>query len=257
LASRNRVSDILDVPHRVPYAPADGSECSVNEGPLKVVSSMATRGVLAELAAQYRGAAGGSVETEAAGGVDVARRVRAGEEFDVVVLASNVIDELIAEGRLAGPRVDIVRSPAAVAVRAGAARPDIGSEAAVRQAVSEAKSLSYSTGPSGRHLESLFERWGILDDVRPRVVVPPPGVPVASLVADGAAELGFQQLSELIGHPGIEVLGPLPAEIQSVTVFSGGVGARCRRAGARDLLEFMAAPATAATKQRYGMESAG
>lgn len=230
----------------------------MDEGPLKVISSMATRGVLAELASEYQRAARQTVDTEAAGGVDVAERVRAGEEFDVVVLASKVIDELIAEGRLTGPRVDVVSSPTAVAVRAGAPRPDIDSEAAVRQAVSTATSLSYSTGPSGRYLESLFDRWGILGDIRPRIVVPPPGVPVATLVADGAAEIGFQQLSELIGHPGIEVLGPLPPKIQRVTVFSGAVGARCPRAdAARALLAFLAAPATADTKRRYGMGSPG
>lgn len=229
----------------------------MNEGPLKLISSMATRGVLAELASRCQSAAGWRVELAAAGGVDVAKRVRAGEEFDVVVLASDVIDELIAEGRLAGPRVDIVRSSIAVAVRAGASHPVIGSEVAVKQAVSAAASLSYSTGPSGRYLERTFERWGILDEIRGRIVVPPPGVPVASLVADGTAEIGFQQSSELIGHPGIEVLGPLPAEIQSVTIFSGGIGAQCSRPeAARALLEFLGSPVTAETKERYGMEGA-
>ena len=218
---------------------------------------MATRGVLAELGERYRETAGRPVETEAAGGVDVAKRVRAGEEFDVVVLASDVIDALIGEGRLLPGRVDIVRSPIAVAVRTGSARPDLGSEAAVKEAVRTARSLSYSTGPSGRHLERTFERWGILDEIRDRIVVPPPGVPVASLVAEGKAEIGFQQLSELIGRDGIDVLGLVPPEIQSVTIFSGGVGARCARPeAARALLDFLASPATAETKQRYGMESA-
>src|SRR5690606_39400908 len=100
-----------------------------------------------------------------------------------------------------------------------APRPDLGSEAAVKQAVEAARSLSYSTGPSGRHLEKVFERWGILDAIRDRIVVPPPGVPVASLVAEGKAEIGFQQLSELIGRDGIDVLGLVPAAIQSVTIF--------------------------------------
>ncbi|HEX7080697.1 MAG TPA: substrate-binding domain-containing protein [Gammaproteobacteria bacterium] len=230
----------------------------MSEAPLELVSSMATRGVLKELASRYEAATGRSVTPEAAGGVEVAKRVRAGEKFDVVVLASDVVDELIAEGRLAGPRADIVRSPIAVAVRAGAPRPDIGSEAAVKQAVSAARSLSYSTGPSGRYLERMFERWGLLDEIRPRIVVPRPGVPVASLVADGTAEIGFQQLSELVGHPGVDVLGTLPAEIQSVTIFSGAVTAGCARPeAARDLLEFLRSPSTAETKQRYGMEPAG
>lgn len=231
----------------------------MNDSALKLLSSMATRAVLAELAAEYERTTGRPVETEAAGGVDVAKRVRAGEAFDVVVLASDVIDVLISESLLlSGSRVDVVRSPIAVAVRAGAARPDIGSEEAVKRAVAEAKSLSYSTGPSGRYLEKMFERWHILDAIRPRIVVPPPGTPVASLVADGSAEIGFQQLSELIDKPGIEVLGLLPDEIQSVTIFSGGIGALSPRPdAARALLEFMAAPEAANSKRRYGLEPAG
>lgn len=222
---------------------------------LSIVSSMATRGVLAELASRYAQAAQRDVRTEAAGGVEVAKRVRAGESFDVVALASDVIDQLIDEGRLIGPRVDIVRSLTAVAVRAGGPRPDIGSEAAVRAAVADARTLSYSTGPSGRYLENLFERWGLLADLRSRIVVPPPGVPVASLVAEGRAELGFQQLSELIGHAGVDVLGPLPDEIQSVTTFSGAVGADCAdRAAAQALLQYLGAPEGAQIKRRFGME---
>ncbi len=230
----------------------------MTEAPLKLLSSMATRGVLAELAREYERASGRTVAAEAAGGVDVAKRVRAGEAFDVVVLASDVIDLLISESLLlSGSRVDIVRSPIAVAVRAGAPRPDIGSEAAVKHAVTAAKSLSYSTGPSGRHLEKTFERWGVLETIRPRIVVPPPGVPVASLVADGKAEIGFQQLSELIDKPGIDVVGLVPDEIQSVTVFSGGISALCAEPdAARALLDFLASPQTAEAKRRYGLEPA-
>lgn len=229
----------------------------MDEVPLKLISSMATRGVLAELVARYKAARSASVELEAAGGVAVAKRVRAGEVFDIVVLASDVIDALIAEGRLAGPRVDVVKSAIAIAVPSGAARPDVGSEAAVRRAVAAARSLSYSTGPSGRYLERLFERWGLLDEIRPRIVVPPPGVPVASLVADGQAEIGFQQLSELIGQPGIDVLGPLPDEIQSVTTFSGAIDSQSARPDvARRLLDFLAAPDGADVKRRHGMEPA-
>lgn len=230
----------------------------MNEVPLKVLSSMATRGVLAELCSEYERTTGKSVDAEAAGGVDVAKRVRAGEAFDVVVLASDVIDLLISESLLlSGSRVDVVKSPIAVAIRSGAPRPDIDSEAAVKRAVAGAKSLSYSTGPSGRYLEKTFERWGILDAIRPRIVVPPPGVPVASLVAEGSAEIGFQQLSELIDKPGIEVLGSLPAEIQSVTIFSGGISAiSSRPEAARELLHFMASPEAAEAKRRYGLEAA-
>lgn len=226
---------------------------------IRMVSSMATREVLAAMAAQYKAETGIDVVTEAAGGVDVAQRVARGEPFDVVVLAGNAIDKLMAEGRLlAGSRVDIVRSGVAIAVRRGAARPDVSSEAAVRGAVSRAITISYSTGPSGVYLEKLFERWGLLESLRKRIVVPPPGVPVGTLVADGRAALGFQQLSELLNLEGVDVLGPLPAEIQAMTVFAGAVTSACTNpVQARALLDFMARPATAALKQQYGLEAAG
>lgn len=226
--------------------------------PLTGISSMATKKVLAEMADAFLRSGGTSASIEAVGGVDAAKRVRAGERFDVVVLASTVIEKLAAEGHLvAGSRVDIVRSGVAVAVRAGAPRPEIGSESALKHAVRRARNLSYSTGPSGDYLVSLFDRWGIAGEIAGRIVVPPPGTPVGSLVADGTVELGFQQLSELLFLPGIDVLGPLPAPIQHLTTFSAGVGARSTRADeARALLAFFASPATADIKRRNGMEPA-
>jgi molybdate transport system substrate-binding protein len=226
-------------------------------GPLKMVSSMATRELLAALAGQYQRESGIVVLAEAAGGVEVARRISAGEAADVVVLASNAIDKLIAEGRIIGSRVDLVRSGIAIAVQVGAPQPSIATEADVKAAVQAAPSLSYSTGPSGVYLEKLFERWGILDEIRPRIVVPPPGVPVGSLVADGRAALGFQQLSELMNLKGIAVLGALPDSIQQMTVFSGAVcAASTQRSAAAALLDFFAAPCVAGTKQAFGMEPA-
>jgi molybdate transport system substrate-binding protein len=223
---------------------------------LKILSSMATREVLTELAADYQRTTGQPVTAEAAGGVDVAKRVRQGETVDIVVLSSEVIDKLIAEGKVVdGSRVDLAKSGVAVAVRSGSPKPDIGTEEAVKRAVLNANSLSYSTGPSGLYLEKMFGRWGVLEQIRSRIVVPPPGTPVASMVADGKAEIGFQQLSEMMNRPGIEVLGPLPASIQSVTVFSGGVcTTSANPEAARALLAYMALPALAKVKQKYGLE---
>ncbi len=225
--------------------------------PLKLISSMATREVLGELASRYQRATAQAVTTEAAGGVDVAKRVQLGEAVDLVVLASNAIDKLLAEGKLsAGSRVDLVKSGIAVAVRAGAPRPDIATEEAVKRAVRAASNLSYSTGPSGAYLEKMFARWGLLDEIRGRIVVPPPGVPVATLIASGAVQLGFQQLSELLNLSGVEVIGPLPPAIQSLTIFAGGVSANCSQPeAARALLDYLASPAAAEVKQRYGMDA--
>ena len=231
----------------------------MNPTPLAVISSMATKALLTELVAEFqRLHPGRAVALESVGGVDAARRVTAGEALDAVVLGSDAIDQLIASGHVrAGSRVDIVRSGVAIAVRAGAPRPDTGSEAALKAAVLAARSVGYSTGPSGVALARLFERWGIADQVRAKLVTPPPGTPVGALIASGEVELGFQQLSELMHLPSIDVLGPLPDAIQITTIFSGGVvAASPQPEAARALLAFLASPETAVIKRANGMDAA-
>lgn len=219
---------------------------------------MATRQLLAELTAAYTARTGQAVAIESVGGVDAAKRIQVGETFDLVFLASDAIDKLIASGHVAAhSKVDLALSGVAVAVRAGTTAPDISSEAAVRQTVLDAPSLSYSTGPSGVALAKLFERWGIADTIRERIVQAPPGVPVGSLVAQGQVALGFQQLSELIHLQGIAVLGPLPPAIQITTTFSAGVcTASSRLDDSRALLAFMASADAADAKRRQGMDPA-
>lgn len=217
---------------------------------------MATRLVLAELVAAFQQHSGSRVTIESVGGVDAARRVQVGEAFDVVVLASDAVDQLITGGHvLAGSKVDLVRSGVAVAVRAGALKPDISTEEAVRQAVLAARSISYSSGPSGVALARLFERWGIAQDIKDRIVTPPPGIPVGRLVASGEIELGFQQLSELMHLGGIALLGPLPPAIQITTTFSAGVCTGSQQVKAvRALLDYMNSPEAATAKRHHGME---
>ena len=226
--------------------------------PLVMISSMATKEVLRELLGQYQASSATLVQALSAGGVDVAKRVRGGEAFDIVVLARDAMDQLARDGHLvADSCTDVVRSGISVAVRAGAPQPDIASEDALRLAVLNASSLGYSTGPSGIHLLKLFERWGILEQIRARIVQPPPGVPVGGLVASGSVALGFQQLSELMHLAGVHVLGPLPAAVQSITTFSAAVvRGSAQEEGAHACIAFLASPGTAAAKIRHGMEPA-
>mgnify|MGYP001430129548 FL=1 len=222
--------------------------------PLTGISSMATRALLAELTAGFEAASGQKVATASVGGVDAAKRVAAGEAFDLVLLASDALDKLAAAGCVQPGRVDCVHSPVAIAVPAGAPVPDVGSEAALRAAVLSAGSNGYSTGPSGQHPMRLFQRWGVAEELASRTVQAQPGVPVGSQVASGEGSLGFQQLSELQGLPGITIVGLLPADCAFITTFSGCVATTSSQPeAAHAFLAYLNSPATAAIKQRHGM----
>ncbi|WP_208635680.1 substrate-binding domain-containing protein [Caballeronia pedi] len=220
------------------------------------ISSMATRQVLNELASAYEARAGERVAIESVGGVAAFRRVDEGEAFDIVVLASDAIDRLAASARVdAASRVRVARSGVAVAVASGAPRPSIDDEAAVREAVLAARSIGYSTGPSGVYLTRLFERWGIAEPIASRIVQAPPGVAVGTLIARGEVELGFQQMSEMIGVEGIDVLGMLPPGIQTLTIFEAAICANaCEPQRARAFLAFIASSDADSAKVRNGME---
>lgn len=223
---------------------------------LTAISSMATRAVLAELATGFEARHGVVVVIESVGGVDAARRVAAGEPFDLVLLASDALDKLVAAGHVRPGRVDYVHSPVAIAVPAGAPLPDVGSEAALRAAVQSASSIGYSSGPSGQHLMRLFDRWGLANELASRTVQAKPGVPVGSQVASGEVALGFQQLSELQGLPGITIVGLLPPDCAFITTFSGGVAtASLQPDAARVFLAYLNSPGTADAKRRHGMDA--
>lgn len=219
---------------------------------------MATRRVLADLAQEWRVRSGTDVVFESVGGVDAARRIAEGEAFDLAVLDADALDRLADGGFIVyDSQTPLIRSEVTLAVRAGAPRPDLSSEDALRQAVLAAASIGHSTGPSGRALIALFERWGVLDTVRDRLVEATPGVPVTHLVASGRVALGFQQRSEMQGEAGIEIVGTLPSGCEIVSVFSAGVCEAARQPeAARAFIEFMHLPDAAPTKRRHGMAPA-
>jgi molybdate transport system substrate-binding protein len=222
------------------------------------ISSMATRQILAERSSVYRQKTGRSVAIESVGGVDAARRILSGEKFDIVVLADDAMKKLEEDGFLKpGSRAGFADSAIAVAVRSGAKRPDLSNEAATKAAVLSSQSIGYSTGPSGTHVLKLLEKWDADQSKSVRIIQASPGVPVGTLVARGDAELGFQQLSEFLDVPGIDIIGALPQEIQSLTRFSCGVGALASdEAGARDFIGYLTSAEADASIRRHGMEPA-
>ncbi|MGI8392533.1 substrate-binding domain-containing protein [Leucobacter sp. W1038] len=224
---------------------------------MKAISSMATRHVLADLAAASAQAGLPELEIESVGGVDAAKRVAAGESYDLVFLASDALARLAADGQVDPATVrPLVLSQVAVAVPSGSTEPAIRPEGVaftdadgVREALQAATRIGYSTGPSGTALVQMIDGWGLAGEVGDRLVQAHPGIPVAKLLADGEVDLGFQQLSELVGQPGVRILGVLPADCAIDTVFSSSVATTAADpAAAQAVLDFMGSDAAAQIK---------
>ena len=223
------------------------------------ITVLATPGIkeaYVELAPQFEKASKHKITTTWAGTADVMKRMKAGQVFDAVILASDSLEELIDTTRvMAGSRSDVARSLVGVAVRNGVPKPDLGTTDAVKKALAAAKSVVISSGPSGVYLNQLFEKLGVAADLKAKLKVTPPGVAVGGVLAKGEGELGFQQVSELVNYPGIQYVGPLPADIQKVTIFSGGVPAASREPdAARALLQFLAQPGHQAVLKKHGLD---
>ncbi|HEY6820735.1 MAG TPA: substrate-binding domain-containing protein [Burkholderiales bacterium] len=221
---------------------------------MKVLSSMAIKGAYGELVPQFEKARGYKIETEWVGMVDIRKRMMAGESADLVIGSATLIDELIQAGKLkAGSRVDLVSSGVGMAVKKGAPKPDISSVEALTRALHAAKSIVYSSGPSGIYLAGLFERLGIAAELKERMLQAPPGALVAEMVARGEKEIAFQQIPELRQVAGIDIVGPLPPEIQTVTTFSGGIPASAQAPDqSKALMQFLSSPSSAAVARKHG-----
>ncbi|MFE2232606.1 substrate-binding domain-containing protein, partial [Streptomyces sp. NPDC059442] len=223
------------------------------------LSSMATRPVLAELSAHIRLAHGLPVRFEAAGGVEIARRVREGAEADLLVLAEGALTALEKEGHLlAGTARPLWISQVVAAVPAGSPVPALETEADLRTVLESARTIAYSTGPSGTALVALIGRLGLADALAGRLVQAPPGVPAGSLLSDGRADLAFQQHSELMDLPGVVVAGPLPGDTAISSTFGGGVLASASQPRrALEVLGLLGSDESAVTARARGMQALG
>ena len=225
---------------------------------IRVVSTLAVMGAMREIAARYEAETGIAIQADFAPTVALLDRLRGGESADIAILTAQGIDDLIGEGVLrAGTRTDVALSFVGIAVKAGAPKPDIGSVAAFKATLLAARSVAYSKiGASGIFFAGLIERLGIAAAVNARAVIVPSGF-TADYVASGEADLAVQQVSELMVVPGIEVVGPLPAEIQTVATFSAGIlASTAPTEKAAALLRFLASPEIAPILRRTGLEPA-
>jgi molybdate transport system substrate-binding protein len=225
---------------------------------IKVIGSPGFREAYNELVPQFEKATGNRVTTTWDGVNNVTKRVADGETADVVILPVAQIEELTKQGKLAAmTRTDVAKSGIGVAVRAGAPKPDIGSGEALKNALLKAKTISYSTGPSGVHMQRLIQQWGIADAVKEKIVVAPSDTPVGVIVARGGADIGFQQVSELVHVKGIDYLGPLSPDVQETTVFAASLHAKAAAPdAAKALLKFFSAPQASVAIRKTGMEPA-
>lgn len=225
----------------------------VRAAEIRLLGAGAVKETFLEIAPQFESATGNRVAATWTGSADIRRRIGAGESFDLVIVGAPDVDAFIRDGKiLPGSRLDIARSGVGMAVKAGAPSPDISSSEAVKKALLSARTVAYSTGPSGVYVQRLFDRLGVADQMKDKSKQTPPGVRVAQYLASGEADLGFQQVSELVHETGVDFLGPLPAEIQNVTVYSSGVPAGSNVVeAAKALQKFLSA---AAVFRKNGME---
>jgi molybdate transport system substrate-binding protein len=225
---------------------------------IKVLSGNGARAAVRELAAQFERASGHRVAIHFEVNAALKRKIEAGEAFDAVVLNPPVLDELIRQGRLdAGTRADIGRAGLGIGIRAGMPRPDVGSVAAFRDTLLGARSVAYpGEGASGVYFVGLLDRLGIAAEMRPKLR-PMPAEDTVEVVARGEADLVVVVASRMVGVPGVEMIGPIPAELQTSIGFAAAVGAAAREPeAARAFVRFLSAPAAAPVLKAMGVEPA-
>jgi len=225
---------------------------------IKVLASNAVKEAFGNLIPAFEKASGQKVTVVFASSTEIVNQISGGESVDLVVTAASVTDALIKQGKLlAGSKVDFSKSGIGVAIRPGAPKPDISSGDALKASLLAAKSILLSTGPSSGHLIDLFQQMGIADALKPKLKQLALGMPVGPALANGEGELGFTQICEFLPVKGIVYLGPLPADIQHITVFSMGLHASATAAdAARSLMKFLSSPEAIPAIRNSGMEPA-
>ena len=223
---------------------------------ITVLAGRAAQDLLNEMHPALEKATGHRIELVWANATSVRKRMASGESYDVVIIVAPDIDLFIKHRQLApGSRTDLMKTGVAVAVRAGAPHPDISSAEAVKRTLLAAKSIAYSSGTSGEYVVAMVEKLGIKDQVFPRMVQVGQGVRVAGLLAKREVELGLQQASELINEPGIDYLGPLPAELQKTSTYSAGIGATSKHPdAARALIKALRSPEAVDVMKKHGLD---
>ena len=235
---------------------AAASCVSASAAEIKLIAVNAAKEALVELAADFEKSSGHKVTLVWGGTEAITKRISDGEAADIVLIAAPNIQRLIAQGALReGSRADFARVGVGVAVRAGLLKPDISSAEAVKNAVVAAKSVAYSTGPSGFYIAEMFKKMGIADQITDKVKQPASGVQIAEMLARGDADLGFQQVSELLHAKGIDYLGPLPADIQNITIYAAGLhNGSAAPWAANALIDFLTGPTATASIKKIGLD---
>ena len=210
---------------------------------MNVLCTNGLKTVMLDLAPAFERTSGTKLTITWGSAAGLVKEFEAGAAADLVILTAEAIDDLIKRGKVvAGSRVDLARSGIGIAVRKGANKPDIGSPDALKQTLLAAKSVAHSkTGMSGIYFPTVLARLGITDAMKSKIVMPEPGTPVGDVVAKGGAEIGVQQISELLPVAGVEVVGPLPATLQKITTFSAGIPSAAKEPdAAKALVTFVA-----------------
>jgi molybdate transport system substrate-binding protein len=226
---------------------------------IKVLSTQATEEAYKELVPQFEKASGHKVTTIFTGTLGAMKRLSDGEAYDLLIMSRQSIDELTKSGKVvAGSRTDLAHSDVGVAVGKGKPKPDISSVDALKKTLLSAKAIGYSTGPSGVYVIAMFQKLGIADEIKGKLKQTPTGVFVGSIIANGEVEIGFQQVSELSFFPGIDYVGPLPAEVQLITVFSAGIPTGAKQVdAAKSLVSFVTAPAAGNVFKKHALDPGG